>query len=523
MNYRYPPESKPLPGYTIKRGVGRGAFGEVYYAVSDGGKEVALKLVQNHIEVELRGVKECLNLDHANLVRLYDVQQNDAGEAWVVMEYCDGESLEEAIARYPNGMPLDVALLWMRGICAAVAYLHEQDIVHRDLKPSHAFMENGVVKIGDYGLAKFVTLSRRSGNTEGIGTVYYAAPEMAEGRYGTEIDQYALGVMFYEMLCGDVPFEGETAAEVLMKHLTASPNVARFPSPYRQIVGKLLEKKPERRFGSVHELLAALDQPVSASSPVFPTLPGNDWVRSRLTKVKEVVGPKALLKRAGGFIGRHKVATVVFVLLMAGAFAIGAAIVEESWRRRHPVYPRHYRPQHLSVRNLSDLRVKRGDGNGTIRLSEIAAFTSPTERNKHSLSPRHPVYAIHLDEPSARAAGVNRSAVMEAAWDAGYSLVLDFKLKPRVEDIDRNDLRRKLYEISRMNEHRRRQCRVVHDGGKHVLVQVSRNRRRGVRQAGIEFFLMNLNELFDVSIQKDGKIVPIEEIAEIRILVSNPF
>lgn len=517
MNYRHIPESRPLPGYTIKRGVGRGAFGEVYYAVSDGGKEVALKLVQNHVEVELRGVKECLNFDHPNLVRLYDVQRNDAGETWVVMEYCDGESLEEAVARHPDGMPSDVAVQWMRGVCEAVAYLHKQDVVHRDLKPSHVFMENGVVKIGDYGLAKFLSISRRSGNTEGIGTVYYVAPEMADGRYGKEIDQYALGVMFYEMLCGDVPFDGETAAEVLMKHLTAKPNVARFPSPYREIVGKLLEKKPERRFGSVRELVAALDAPVSAGGPDFPTPPGKDWVRSKLAKVQEAVRPKALLKRVGGFIGRHKAATVVFVLLTAGAFAIGAAIVEESWRR-HRGYPHHYRPQHLSIQNLSDLHVKRGDGNGTIRLSHVASFTSPNEMQK--LSPRRPIYAVVLHEPSAKRAGVDRSAVMEALWDAGYSLVLDFELKSRVHGIDEHDLRRQIYEAMQVNEHRRQQCRAVRYDD-HAVVQVSRNRR--VRQSQVEFFLMNLHELFDVSIEKDGKIVPIEEVAEIRILASNPF
>ena len=272
MNYKYPPDSKPLPGYTIRRGVGRGAFGEVYYAVSDGGKDVALKLVQNQVEVELRGVRECLNLQHENLVRLYDVQQTEAGESWVVMEYCGGESLEEAIARHPGGMPIDLALQWLRGLCSAVAFLHEKDIVHRDLKPSHVYHEDGIIKVGDYGLAKYVTMSRRSGNTEGIGTVFYAAPEMGEGKYGKEIDLYAIGVIFHEMLSGDVPFDGQSAAEVLMKHLTAYPDLSRFPSPYREIVGKLLEKKPQHRYRSVHELLAALDAPLGCADRRIPEL-----------------------------------------------------------------------------------------------------------------------------------------------------------------------------------------------------------------------------------------------------------
>ena len=195
MRFTYPSGSRPLDGYTIKRGVGRGGFGEVYFAVSDAGKEVALKLIRRNLEVELRGVTHCLNLKHPNLVALYDIKTDDHEDRWVVMEYVSGESLEDAIDRFPEGMPIAEAMRWFEGICAAVAYLHDHGIVHRDLKPANIFVDDGIVKIGDYGLSKFISCSRRSGQTESVGTVHYMAPEIANGRYGREIDAYDLGII----------------------------------------------------------------------------------------------------------------------------------------------------------------------------------------------------------------------------------------------------------------------------------------------------------------------------------------
>ena len=229
--FLYASGSRPLAGYTIKRGVGSGGFGEVYYAISDAGKEVALKLIRRNLDTELRGMRQCLNLKHPNLSSLYDIRQDDSGGAWVVMEYMSGECLETELADHPQGLPLPEALAWFHGIAAGVAYLHDHGIVHRDLKPGNIFRDEGVVKVGDYGLSKFISCSRRSGHTESIGTVHYMAPEVAHGRYGKELDIYALGAILYELLTGHVPFEGESVGEVLMKHLTAQVDVRSLPSP----------------------------------------------------------------------------------------------------------------------------------------------------------------------------------------------------------------------------------------------------------------------------------------------------
>src|SRR4029078_3807196 len=97
-----------------------------------------------------------------------------------------------------------------------------------------------------------------SGQTESVGTVHYMAPEIANGRYGREIDTYALGIILFEMLTGHVPFEGESVGEVLMKHLTAEPDLSVLQEPYRDIVKRALAKDPNVRVKSVGELVALL-------------------------------------------------------------------------------------------------------------------------------------------------------------------------------------------------------------------------------------------------------------------------
>ncbi len=300
MKFTYTSGSRPLDGYTIKRGIGQGGFGEVYYATSDAGKEVALKLIRRNLDVELRGVTQCLNLKHPNLLLLYDIKVDERGDSWVVMEYVSGESLEDVLARHPDGMPIDEALLWFHGIAAGVAYLHDRGIVHRDLKPANIFNDDGVVKIGDYGLSKFISASRRSGQTESVGTVHYMAPEIANGRYGKEIDLYALGVILYELLSGQVPFEGESVGEVLMKHLTAEPDVGRVPEAFRALVARSLAKDPQQRPHSVQEFLAALPsdyaRPVTQAS--LPSRPRPEPGLAETTILRNVEAPPSPPPRA---------------------------------------------------------------------------------------------------------------------------------------------------------------------------------------------------------------------------------
>lgn len=269
MKFAYKTGARPLDGYEIQCGVGVGGFGDVYFAKTDAGKEVALKRIQRNLDIEIRGVKQCLNLKHPHLVALFDIKSDEEGQTWVVMEYVNGESLKAVIDRNPNGMPVEQAERWFRGIAAGVSCLHDHGIVHRDLKPANIFDDQGFIKVGDYGLSKFISTSRRSGQTESVGTVHYMAPEIGRGVYGKEIDVYALGVILYEMLTGRVPFDGESSQEIIMKHLTDNPDVSLVPPPYREVIQRALRKDPLKRFRNVSEMLDALQivwQPSAAGA-----------------------------------------------------------------------------------------------------------------------------------------------------------------------------------------------------------------------------------------------------------------
>lgn len=271
-HFSLPSGSRVLDRFTIRRGLGIGGFGEVYFAISDAGKEVAIKRIQRNLEIELRGVSHCLNLKHPNLVSLYDVCRDESQTWWVVMEYVAGASLRDAMDRQPGGsggLGEAEARRWFAGAAAGVAHLHSEGLVHRDLKPGNLFDDYGVVKVGDYGLSKFISESRRGGQTESVGTFHYMAPEIGRGEYGREIDLYALGVILYESLTGRLPFDGETAHEIIVKHLSAKPDLSGVAEPYRGVIEKALRKDPRQRWTSASEMAAAIR---GGDSPLVATL-----------------------------------------------------------------------------------------------------------------------------------------------------------------------------------------------------------------------------------------------------------
>ena len=257
MKFKYRSGQQPLDGFTLKRGVGQGGFGEVYFAVSDGGKEVALKLLLGHSEVELRGIANCLNMKHPNLVHVYDLREDSEGQQWLVMEYVLGETMSAVLNRHPNGLPLSLTKEWFAALARAVGHLHDRGVVHRDLKPANIFVEAGTLKVGDYGLCKTISTSQRQTRT--VGTVHYMAPEVSTGNYSQKIDQYACAVILHEMLTGKIPFDGESDGEILMKHLTATPDLSGVPEPFRPILAKALDKNPNKRYASMAEMAKAVE------------------------------------------------------------------------------------------------------------------------------------------------------------------------------------------------------------------------------------------------------------------------
>ncbi|MEK6238384.1 MAG: serine/threonine protein kinase, partial [Planctomycetales bacterium] len=227
----------------------------------------------------------------------YDVRDNDAGETWVIMEYLRGPTLDQVLERSPHGLRPEEVTLWFSGLAASVEALHQRGIVHRDLKPANAFRDGDQVKLGDYGLSKFISVSQRGAQTQSIGTVHYMAPEISRGRYGKEIDIYALGVMLHEMLTGKVPFDGESIEEILMKHLTQQPDLHRLAEPYRAVVKKCLEKDPENRYSSVKELMDALNGVGTAASA---SAPEDDVLYIKDEEEPLYIGPDPEPQAAGG-------------------------------------------------------------------------------------------------------------------------------------------------------------------------------------------------------------------------------
>jgi serine/threonine protein kinase len=258
MSFNFQCGDRPLEGFTIKRGVGIGGFGEVYLAVSDGGKIAALKWIRNSNdrEVERRGALAVLNLKHPNLVTLYDLRVDSRDDTWVVMEYMFGETLASLIARHKRGMPLELVRECFISMAEAIRHLHEHGIVHRDLKPGNVFLENSIVKVGDYGLSKSIGAGLHRGHTERIGTCQYMAPEIASGRYDKNVDIYALGVILYEMLSGCLPYDGEDLVEILRKQMQSTPDLSRvLDARFHPILKKALAQDKNGRYESVQAML----------------------------------------------------------------------------------------------------------------------------------------------------------------------------------------------------------------------------------------------------------------------------
>ncbi len=313
MSFVFPPGSKPLPPYTIRRGIGTGGFGVVYFAVSDAGKEVALKHVQRNLDVELRGASHCLNLKHPNLVALYDICRDSNDQAWVVMEYVAGKNLRQVLDESPDGLPEAEVRRWFGSIAAGISHLHAAGLVHRDIKPGNVFDDLGVIKVGDYGLSKFISASHRGGHTESVGTFHYMAPEIGRGEYGREIDIYAMGILLYELLTGRVPFDGESCHEIIIKHLTATPDLSAVPQPYRDVIGQSLQKDPKARPSSVSamataigiDLVSAETEPVYLASvkqepqPVMATVVGDHATHTNAERVKPSTSSQFKLPATG--------------------------------------------------------------------------------------------------------------------------------------------------------------------------------------------------------------------------------
>jgi len=268
-------------GFEIVRVLGKGGMGTVYLARDQRlGRLVALKVLNaSEMAYEdrkvrfLREARSAGSIRHQNVATIYDVDETDQGAPFIVMEYCEGETLSQRVRR--RALDAGEFLAIARQLAAGVAAAHEKGIIHRDIKSANIILEpTGLVKILDFGLAKAIpraltdpgiehTLESTSGHF--FGTLHYIAPEQARGQNADQrSDLFSLGVVLYHMAAGHLPFNAEAPLMVLDKIREGEPEPfvpldPAFPPAASKIISKLLQKDPDDRYQSANDLLADLE------------------------------------------------------------------------------------------------------------------------------------------------------------------------------------------------------------------------------------------------------------------------
>jgi serine/threonine protein kinase len=271
--------------YRLVALLGQGGFAEVYLGQHVRlSLQAAIKVLHTHLtgqeqEHFSQEADTIAKLTHPAIVRVFDYDVQD-GMPFLVMDYAPHGSLRR---RYPKGsvVPLPQTLSAVKQVADALQYAHEQKFIHRDVKPENMLLgRREEVLLSDFGLAALAHSSASLSTQEAIGTLPYMAPEQIEGHPRAASDQYALGVVIYEWLCGTRPFEG-SATEVMVQQLTMPPpplheKVATIPLGIEQVVLRALAKEPKDRFASVQDFAAALEQAsqlASSSSMPLPSEP----------------------------------------------------------------------------------------------------------------------------------------------------------------------------------------------------------------------------------------------------------
>lgn len=326
--------------YEIIRGIGSGGMAKVYLAYDlILNREVAVKILrfdfQNDPKALQRFQREALaasEIVHPNVVEIYDIGE-DHGLQYIVMEYVKGTDLKTYI--YENApISFDKAVDIMQQILSAVAVAHQHRIIHRDLKPQNILINGaGECKITDFGIAVALSETSITQTSTLLGSVHYLSPEQARGANATpQSDIYALGIILYELLTGKVPFDGESAVSIALKHFQeeipsvrkVNPNI---PQALENVIFKATAKDPNERYRSVNEMSEDLSTVLSATrvnEPVFLTkkeqaeLAQKKQAEKEKEQQKEVEPPKQETKKKKKKKKRKWWLWVLLLLLLLG-------------------------------------------------------------------------------------------------------------------------------------------------------------------------------------------------------------
>ncbi|MTV25171.1 Stk1 family PASTA domain-containing Ser/Thr kinase [Nitriliruptoraceae bacterium ZYF776] len=275
-------EGRVLAGrYRLGRVLGRGGMAEVYAAHDEAlDREVAVKLLLDRFREDESftrrfqdEARHVARLNHPNLVAVYDTG-TDEGQPFIVMELVDGRSMQQAITA--GGLTEDRALEVVADVCAALGYAHERGLVHRDIKPGNILLaDDGTVKVTDFGIARAVDNETVTRTAAVLGTAAYLSPEQAQGlEVDARSDLYSLGVVLYEALTGQQPFQGDTPVTVAYQHVQEPPQPPRELEPSvspaaEAITMRALAKNPANRYQDAAQmredvLNARVGNPVAA-------------------------------------------------------------------------------------------------------------------------------------------------------------------------------------------------------------------------------------------------------------------
>ncbi|HYH10678.1 MAG TPA: protein kinase [Thermoanaerobaculia bacterium] len=280
-----------LGNYRLINRIGAGGMGEVWRAEDQKLlRQVAIKILPETLAADqewrerfLREARTIAQINHPNIATIYSIdQQGDT--FFIAMELIEGESLSKIIERGPM-MPADAVR-----VCAHVAdglsEAHAKGIVHRDVKPDNILISPKLVKVLDFGIAKQIGGTADPSLTQGgmvVGTPHYMSPEQALGRaVDARTDIFSVGVVLYEMLCGQKPFAGEAVTEILLQIVMNEPRDIAVAAPgitpaLANIVRRCMKKQPDERFSDCEELRAALatslrEEPTRARQSSVPTI-----------------------------------------------------------------------------------------------------------------------------------------------------------------------------------------------------------------------------------------------------------
>ena len=265
---------KRLDGrYEIQEIIGVGGMAVVYKAHDNvENRTVAIKILKEEFASNEEFTRRFKNeskaiavLSHPNIDKVYDVSFGDLIQ-YIVMEYIDGITLKEFIERQGSLRWKDAVYFTIQ-ILKGLQHAHDKGIVHRDVKPQNIMvLADGTIKVADFGIARFARNEQRTITDKAIGSVHYISPEQAMGEKTDEkSDIYSVGVMLYEMLTGQLPFESESAVSVAIMQLQRDPKLPTeinpsIPLGLEQITMHAMQKTPERRYQSASEMLCDLEQ-----------------------------------------------------------------------------------------------------------------------------------------------------------------------------------------------------------------------------------------------------------------------